>query len=138
MRLFLRTRLYKKIGISPGGTSDTANETADVQQTSNRDDSLVRCANCKQVVSSTCHRIEVAGRHQHHCVNPSGVLYRISCYRHASGCVPHGNRSDDYSWFANHSWQVDRCFSCGIHLGWNFSSIDSRFHGLITKQLIVR
>lgn len=136
MRLFLRTRLYKKIGTSPGGAGGAATENADVQLTSEGDDPVVRCANCKHAVSATRHRIEVAGRHQHHCVNPSGVLYRISCFQHAPGCSPQGERSDHYSWFANYSWQVDRCGNCSIHLGWNFVSPDHRFHGLITKQLI--
>lgn len=78
------------------------------------------CRFCHHGIARTDAAIEVDGRHRHTCVNPAGIVYRIACYREASGCVPEGRPSDYYSWFAGYAWQIFCCARCRTHLGWGF------------------
>ncbi len=96
---------------------------------------IVVCASCGHEVAKVDDRIDVAGRHQHTCVNPAGYVYRIACYRHAAGCIGEGGWSDHYTWFAGTFWQLSCCGRCGIHLGWGFSGDDADFHGLISDRI---
>ena len=76
-----------------------------------------------------------AGRHRHTCVNPAGYVYRIECFRDAPGCIGVGQFSPEWSWFADHLWQVVCCTNCSVHLGWAFQSDDGIFYGLIASRL---
>ena len=83
------------------GTSDgagTPSETRE-QDAQVRGVSLVRCAACKHEISDSEARIAVSGRHDHTCVNPSGLMFRVRCFAYAPGCVGEGEWSDFYSWF---------------------------------------
>lgn len=99
------------------------------------------CAACQHPVTDEEAQIDVAGRHGHTCVNPSGYVYRIRCFRRAPGCVGVGSWSSLYAWFAGHAWQVACCSSCSIHLGWAFepeagaTGPENRFYGLIVDRL---
>ena len=117
-----------------------APEQHDRSRTEQRPRRLIVCAACGHEVTDESARIEMAGRHQHTCVNPAGYVYRIGCFRVAPGCVGTGSWSGEYSWFAGYVWQVACCGSCSIHLGWAFEPEqvdqgDERFFGLIADRL---
>jgi len=83
-------------------------------------DERILCAACGHEITSADARLTKAGRHQHTCVNPSGYVYRILCFRRAPGCVGTGSWSSFYSWFQGYAWQIACCGSCSMHLGWAF------------------
>lgn len=95
----------------------------------------VRCRACGHVVTTTSARIDVDGAHRHERVNPSGLLFRIACFRGAPGCVAHGEASTFWSWFPGYSWTIALCSGCHAHLGWSFARDEGGFHGLIVERL---
>jgi len=128
----MRTR--RQLG-ERGGHGGGAVERAGGVHTPERDDRVVVCGGCGHVVSSTAARTEIAGRHEHTCVNPHGFVYHIGCYRSAPGLSGHGEVSDFYSWFAGYAWQIALCQRCSAHLGWSFTGTDPAFHGLIADRI---
>jgi hypothetical protein len=76
----------------------------------------------------------VSGAHTHEFMNPSGVRYRVSCFKVAPGCTPDGERSTVWTWFPGYAWQIEICSACGIHLGWSFHA-SSSFYGLVHDRL---
>ncbi len=97
---------------------------------------IVACAHCESYVTTTAARIEMEGKHEHRCVNPHGLLFRIGCFSEAAGCLPVGESSTFWGWFPGFAWQVDLCGSCGEHLGWLFSNASNTFHGLILEKIV--
>lgn len=95
----------------------------------------ILCVACGHRLSDTQARIQVAGRHAHTCVNPSGYVYRIGCFRSAPGCAGAGEWSTFWSWFAGYAWQVACCASCSVHVGWAFQGADGSFHGLVLDRI---
>jgi hypothetical protein len=93
------------------------------------------CAACLQAVTTTDSRVEVGGAHTHTFANPVGIVFHIGCFAVAPGCIPVGEASKEFTWFAGFAWQVATCRGCGEHLGWLFRSTDRRFHGLIVDRL---
>jgi hypothetical protein len=96
---------------------------------------IVVCAACGHHVADVDARITIAGSHEHTCVNPAAIIYRIACYQRAPGCVGHGERSDHFSWFAGYVWQIRLCGRCHAHLGWSFDGSDPPFVGLIVDRV---
>jgi hypothetical protein len=82
--------------------------------------------------------ISVRGEHQHVCVNPSGIPFRIRCFREVTGVVPRGLPQDYWSWFAGYRWQIIVCSACMSHLGWAFLGGDDSFFGLIVTRIAER
>lgn len=76
----------------------------------------------------------VNGRHQHAFFNPAGIAFELRCFRQASGAVPCGEPSAEFTWFSGYCWQIALCATCQSHLGWLFTS-DSAFYGLIATRL---
>ena len=92
------------------------------------------------MVTTADARVSRAGRHQHTCINPSGYVYRIACFRTAPGCVGAGAWSTFYSWFRGYAWQIACCGACSMHLGWAFEPDDPAedappFWGLIVDRI---
>ena len=81
-------------------------------------------------------RLEIDGLHEHTQVNPHGFVWTFRCFRAAPGCVRRGPPSTEFTWFAGHSWQIEHCRRCDVHLGWLFRSEDRTFHGLIADRIV--
>ncbi len=94
------------------------------------------CARCRTLVTSRASAISMAGSHAHTFANPHGFEFRIGCFADAPGCLPVGEESAYWTWFAGFTWRVSLCRHCGEHLGWLFHSPDARFFGLILDHLI--
>lgn len=93
------------------------------------------CRLCGHQITSSRFAIEVNGGHTHTFFNPAGIVYEIRCFQAAQGCAPHGPPSSEFTWFAGHTWQLALCSVCAAHLGWFFSSAESGFYGLISRNL---
>lgn len=122
-------RLRKKASELEGGGAPDAD-------TRSAPERIVVCESCRHRLARAADRIEVSGRHEHTCVNPAGHVYRIACFRTASGCVGEGGWTDYHTWFAGYFWQIALCGRCGIHLGWAFSGEGADFHGLIVNRIL--
>ena len=97
----------------------------------------ILCAACQATITSTRHRVEVAGSHEHRFMNPAGVLFHIACFAEAIGCAIVGPDSLEYPWFAGFAWRYALCSSCGQHLGWHFRSEGKpSFFGLVLGLLL--
>ena len=101
-----------------------------------RVDRSIRCAHCGHQITSKQNRIEVDGSHQHALFNPAGIVYEISCFSKAPGCLASGPPSDEFAWFKGFTWRFAICSGCFSHLGWIFQSTGSSFFGLINKKLV--
>lgn len=94
------------------------------------------CARCRSVVTHASARIDIDGLHEHTQVNPHGFVWTFRCFSAAPGCVRSGGPSSEFTWFPGHTWQIEQCRRCGVHLGWVFRSPDRTFHGLITSRIV--
>jgi hypothetical protein len=98
------------------------------------------CISCLNGITSEIERIDRQGGHSHFFKNPYGVEYHVGCFAAAAGCRNIGPRTEQWSWFKGFTWQVALCQSCGVHLGWYFTSFSGDgdgdgFFGLILPQL---
>jgi hypothetical protein len=121
------------------GTDDPSRATGDDLAVRDDDTGMRRtivCAACGHVITATDARIAARGEHEHVCVNPSGIPYRIGCFRDAPGCVPHGDEESLFSWFPGYRWQIALCGACRAHLGWSFHG-NGTFYGLVVARLRV-
>ncbi len=116
-----------------GATPDPGQDATTDDDTSGR---RLLCAACRRWITAAADRIAIDGKSQHTFVNPHGLVFQLTTYRDAPGCVPTGALSTDWSWFPGHSWQIQRCGGCGAHLGWSFHAESARFWGLITDRLV--
>lgn len=99
----------------------------------------VQCGACGFPISSSDQRIDVSGRHDHHCVNPLGYRFHIGCFGEALGCSISGSPAAADSWFPSFRWQYASCSRCAKHLGWYFQDAeDGYFYGLILNRIIIK
>ncbi len=96
----------------------------------------LRCRACGHIITSREQSMEVGGAHRHTFFNPAGIVYELGCFKTAPGCAVVGESSAEFAWFAGHVWRVALCGGCGEHLGWQFSSGDTVFYGLILPRLL--
>ncbi len=96
----------------------------------------IRCAQCSGLVTTAEYKGTVEGKHEHTFFNPAGIIFKIRCFHQAPGTYQKGEQSTEFTWFANHSWQITLCRICHIHLGWKFSGELGIFLGLIKKRLV--
>ncbi|WP_163338112.1 cereblon family protein [Desulfopila sp. IMCC35008] len=94
------------------------------------------CAGCGNIITDEGQRMTVDSQHRHTFFNPAGVVYELGCFRWAPGCLPVGESSAEFSWFAGHVWRVGVCSGCLSHLGWLFESGETSFFGLIVSRLV--
>jgi hypothetical protein len=94
------------------------------------------CARCRRVITSEEDRIAVDGLHEHTQINPHGFIWSFACFARAPGCIRVGRPSREFAWFAGHSWQIEECGGCRMHLGWLFAAPERSFHGLIVGRLV--
>ncbi|MCE9500702.1 MAG: hypothetical protein K8R21_09405 [Leptospira sp.] len=97
---------------------------------------FIVCKSCHNIITSPLEVIVVDGKHRHLFVNPSGVLFEISCFSSAQGCKDISEPTTEFSWFPSFEWSIAVCNSCSIHLGWNYISKESGFYGLIRDRLV--
>ena len=100
-----------------------------------KEEGMLRCKQCEAGITKRGDQTTRAGKHQHTFFNPAGIVYEIGCFQRATGCLIEGEKSREFSWFADYSWQISFCRSCTTHLGWFFSSGDDTFFGLILNRL---
>ncbi len=98
-------------------------------------DERLFCSTCRHPVTHLNQRIAVGGGHEHRCINPQGIVYRIGCFREAS-CTADGEATLEYTWFRGYAWRIAWCAHCRAHLGWEFQSDSDCFRGLIVDRLI--
>lgn len=94
----------------------------------------VVCRRCGASVAREEDRIEIGDSSLHTFVNPHGMVFRVTCFADAHGCVETGAPTLHYSWFPGCAWQVALCRACQTHLGWRFSG-DDEFWGLIDDRV---
>ncbi|WP_239988599.1 cereblon family protein [Paramagnetospirillum kuznetsovii] len=77
------------------------------------------------------------GDHEHVVFNPAGLLFRILCFRDATGAAADGAASGVFTWFSGYLWRLAACRACGAHLGWRYEgAAEPRiFFGLIKDML---
>jgi hypothetical protein len=97
---------------------------------------ILACARCRRPITTIASRIEVAGSHAHTFTNPDGFVFRVACFREASGLRRVSPQSSEATWFAGYTWQVEVCAGCREQLGWLYRSGEHAFHGLIVDCLI--
>lgn len=110
--------------------------TEDDTQSGDEKGKRLLCAGCGNIVTSRDQRITVDSQHLHTFFNPAGLVYELGCFKRAPGCLPAGEPSAEFAWFAGHVWRVGVCSGCLAHIGWLFESGDSSFFGLIVSRLV--
>lgn len=131
-----RPTTLNREGAPDSGSEDSIHietEAEDDRETS--EERAVRCAACSEEITSDSHRRHVDGKFEHCFANPAGLLYCIGCFGEAPGCVPHGEETDEFTWFPGYAWQLALCSGCGSHLGWRYWSEGDSFYGLILDRL---
>ena len=121
-----------------GGAKRTAIATRPRRQSERADGAgrALVCVRCQRTITTAGDRIEVDGLHEHTQINPHGFIWTFGCFAQAPGCVAVGTPSREFAWFAGHSWQIEDCGGCRLHLGWLFAASERRFHGLIVDRVV--
>ena len=95
----------------------------------------IYCSFCDHGITGLNHACAVNGQHTHTFFNPAGVVFEICCFRQAPGCVVRGHSTDEFTWFAGYRWSYALCGRCRAHLGWQYTSAEDSFFGLIAPNL---
>jgi hypothetical protein len=94
------------------------------------------CAGCGYRITTEAARIEMDGRHEHHCVNPNGYEFDIGCFCEAPGCKSMGVPTLEFTLFAGFAWSHALCSNCNELLGWLYTGAGAKsFYGLILNRL---
>ncbi len=100
----------------------------------------ISCKLCRHPVTRQSAQLEVNGKSKHTFFNPAGIVYEITCYQEAGGCLVKGELSNEFSWFQDYNWRYSFCSRCLTHLGWFFEKEKeqeiSSFFGLIANRLV--
>ena len=114
-----------------GGNTETGKEA----KSEEKREQVYFCRTCGNSITSRKYSFDMEGRHLHTFMNPSGLIFQIACFSHASGCHIFGNYTGEFTWFSGYDWSVVLCRVCGKHLGWHYSSGENGFFGLIMENL---
>lgn len=114
---------------------DPADPLNDFVETADLEPARVVCAACGHRLTTRDRAIEVDGRHDHRCVNPSGFTYDIVCFSEAPGVTSVGEPDTWFSWFRGAAWQISVCGGCHVHVGWRFSGRKAPFFALIVERI---
>ena len=101
-----------------------------------KEESCIICRNCGNTITLLENMISVNGRHKHTFSNPAGIVFDISCFSTADGCITAGEPTVDFTWFDGYSWSNALCSSCLFHMGWFYDSGSESFFGLILNNLL--
>jgi hypothetical protein len=103
-------------------------------------DDGIYCAACDTLITRGRWRLVVNEDHEHTLFNPHGKVFRVVCFKEASGVADHGDFSDEFTWFKGYSWILGLCQGCGTHLGWRYqgASTPKVFFGLIKSKLTIQ
>ncbi len=98
------------------------------------------CAKCGRLITKGTWRISMSGGHEHTFFNPSGMIFKLFCFKEAPGVRGQGAPSSEFTWFKGYKWQVVHCASCSKQMGWRFmgSRAPRVFFALIQSKLINR
>jgi len=100
-----------------------------------KEEQALFCKSCLNHITQRDQAIRINGSHAHTFFNPEGIVFELGCFRDASGCLPMGEATSEFTWFAGSVWRFALCRLCGIHLGWYYEMIESGFYGLILARL---
>ena len=114
-------------------TEKVSSKVSENEETAEENKNLY-CKFCKNYITALSAAIAINGEHTHTFSNPAGYTYIINCFQSAPGCLIVGDRTDEYTWFSDHQWQLTVCHSCKEQLGWLFSN-DQQFYALIADRL---
>lgn len=81
----------------------------------------IRCAACGHALTTRKEKISVNGAHAHTFKNPTGIDYRVGCFRRAPGLRAVGDASGVWTWFPGYAWRIAVCGACAAHVGWTFA-----------------
>ncbi len=98
-------------------------------------DDRIRCAQCREVVTTAKLAVQRNGAHEHTFRNPAGYSWTIRCFRDAGGCTAAGAFTPEASWFAGYQWCYALCAGCARHLGWWFVGSGPSFVALIAGRI---
>ena len=109
----------------------------DTEDLSGEEEEKYFCLPCGHLVTLGRWRMQKDGEHEHECLNPAGILFRILTFSEAPGVRALGSPTAEFTWFPGYSWQVSLCGNCREQLGWQFiGPVPPRvFFGLIRDKL---
>ena len=94
------------------------------------------CKACQNVITYPGYKIAVNGKHEHVFFNPHGIVFEVGCFSHATGCLPVGSSTLEFTWFEGYAWKIVICSSCFEHMGWQYlGESGGGFFGLILTNL---
>ncbi len=114
-----------------GGSVETRHD----EGTEEKRERVYYCRECGTTITSRKYSFEMEDQHLHTFLNPSGLIFQISCFSRARGCRVYGSYTAEFSWFPGYEWAIALCRGCGRHMGWHYSSGASDFFGLIMENL---
>jgi hypothetical protein len=94
------------------------------------------CKACRARITRRVLAMEVNGSHRHVFFNPHGLVFELGCFASAKNVIPTGPKTDEFTWFPGHAWQVVACAGCSTQLGWRYTGPSGGFFGLILAALI--
>ena len=111
-------------------------ETDPDSELDQKTDDGIYCTACGYMVTRGRWSLSMDG-HEHVFFNPAGQVFRILCFREATGVADRGVPTDEFTWFKGYLWNFGLCRSCGEHLGWRFTgdADPPLFFGLIKGKL---
>ena len=94
------------------------------------------CTGCQNLITYPEYKIAVNGKHEHVFFNPHGIVFEVGCFSYASGCLPVGSPTLEFTWFEGYAWKIVICSSCFAHMGWQYlSEAGTGFLGLILSHI---
>lgn len=92
------------------------------------------CDVCEHPITKVMEKVDIFGRHEH-AFRLYGDTVHLGCFCHALGCTGVRMISNGYSWFRGYSWQIQVCRECHTQLGWEYTSPNDSFYGLMFDAL---
>lgn len=128
---------YKEVKMLKDDTSEIENvPEEETRIISEEQKKAIVCSGCGNLITYPEYKIAVNGKHQHVFFNPHGIVFEVGCFSHASGCVPVGSSTLEFTWFEGYAWKIVMCSSCFEHMGWQYlSESGGGFFGLILPHL---
>ncbi len=108
----------------------------ETQIISEKQKKAIICSACGNLITYPEYKIAVNGKHAHVFFNPHGIVFELGCFSRASGCIPVGSSTLEFTWFEGYAWKIVVCSSCFEHMGWQYQGESGGgFFGLILPHL---